>query len=224
MKYTLYIRIIFIITLALFSSQSWGADCKIMEGNWEGIAGSKDIPKFLIKFKVLIQSGEMTIQNFIYTIDGTQTGPFNLNAKCSRNGYQVKMILNWPEVIDTEILNLSQDYMSYEGTWSNTGGSEGFTSMKRISALPDRTSTAEDARSCVVKKDSFTNPTYNLQNICKDAINLKYTFTRSKPFAGTYVTLQPNQETFETANKDEKYKFMACIFPEVPSAINGKCK
>ena len=215
---------IFIISLGLFSSQSWAADCKIMEGNWEGISGSKDIPKYLVKFTVLIQNGKMTIQNLIFIIDGSQDGPHNINAKCSRNGNQVKMILNFPQVIDTEILNLSQDYMSYEGTWSNTGGSEGFTSMKRISALPDTTSTHEDARSCVVKKDSSTNPTYTLQNICKDAINLKYTFTRSKPFAGTYVTLQPNQETFETANKDEKYKFMACIFPEVPSAINGKCK
>lgn len=213
-----------IFSMGLISFQSFATDCKKMEGKWEGTGSSQERPYYSLNYTVLIQNEKLFIPEFTFIVDGHQMVEKNLNVRCSIQGNQLKLIIDFNEVTSTEFINLSKDYMSYEGSWSNTGGGQGFSRVKRISALPKSTLTGEAAKSCIVKKDSTISPTYTLQNICNDSVNLKYTFDRSKPFAGTYVTLQPKQETFETANLNEKYKFLACIFPGVPTAINGKCK
>ena len=64
---------------------------------------------------------------------------------------------------------------------------------------------------------------FALRNTCNYPINLKYTLSSSKPFAGTYTTLQPNQATFETGKIDEKIRFQMCPVPKVPQSLDGGC-
>ncbi len=62
---------------------------------------------------------------------------------------------------------------------------------------------------------------FALKNSCNYAINLKYIFSSSKPFSGTYSTLQPNQVTFETGKQDETVKFKMCPVPKIPQSLDG---
>jgi hypothetical protein len=64
---------------------------------------------------------------------------------------------------------------------------------------------------------------FALRNTCNYPINLKYTLSSSKPFAGTYITLQPNQVTFETGKIYEKIRFQMCPVPKVPQSLDGGC-
>lgn len=68
-----------------------------------------------------------------------------------------------------------------------------------------------------------SNGKFALRNICNFAINLKYTFSISKTFSGTYTTLRPNEMTFETGKENEKIKFMMCPVPKVPQTLDGGC-
>lgn len=64
---------------------------------------------------------------------------------------------------------------------------------------------------------------YGLKNTCSYPINLKYTFSGSKPFSGTYTTLRPGEKTFERAKRDERFRYYECEFPGVPQTLNGGC-
>ncbi|MBJ8554172.1 hypothetical protein [Acinetobacter bereziniae] len=64
---------------------------------------------------------------------------------------------------------------------------------------------------------------FNLKNICDFTINLKYTLSKSQIFAGSYITLAPNQTTFSTGQKDERVDFIICRFPDIPEKIGGSC-
>lgn len=64
---------------------------------------------------------------------------------------------------------------------------------------------------------------YSLKNTCDYPVNIKYIFSSSKPFSGTYTTLRPNQETVETARKDETFRYFVCTAPEVPQSLDGGC-
>lgn len=68
-----------------------------------------------------------------------------------------------------------------------------------------------------------SNGKFALRNSCNFAINLKYTFSISKTFSGTYTTLRPNEMTFETGKENEKIKFMMCPVPKVPQTLDGGC-
>lgn len=68
-----------------------------------------------------------------------------------------------------------------------------------------------------------SNGKFALRNSCNFAINLKYTFSISKTFSGTYTTLRPNEMTFETGKENEKIKFMMCQVPKVPQTLDGGC-
>ena len=62
-----------------------------------------------------------------------------------------------------------------------------------------------------------------LRNTCNNMINIKYTFSESKPFSGTYTTLRPREKTFETGKGKEKIKFNYCTFPKVPQTLEKGC-
>ncbi|MCH7306334.1 hypothetical protein MMP74_18470 [Acinetobacter sp. NIPH 1869] len=70
---------------------------------------------------------------------------------------------------------------------------------------------------------SQPNGQFVLKNTCNYAINLKYIFSSSKPFSGTYSTLQPNQVTFETGKQGENVKYYMCPVPQTPQSLDGGC-
>lgn len=77
---------------------------------------------------------------------------------------------------------------------------------------------------CIQQNFSMhSNNKFSLKNICNYAINVKYTFSSSKPFSGTYTTLPPGQSTFETGRKGEAIKYYMCPLPKVPQSLNGAC-
>ena len=225
-------RLFFIVFLGVFSSQSWAEkSCKYLEGTWTTHIDSGTIDKRNGTKSPLAIDDELQLQGQNYKKSFSNTSGYSMSFdgsySCNKlNEKNYVFTLKYPDGATSSFyITLSDNGLNWSGYLTDSTGREYQSEYTRISALPESTSiTGDDARSCAVKKDSSSNPTYTLQNICKDAINLKYTFTRSKPFAGTYVTLQPNQETFETANQDEKYKYLACFFPKAPSAIGGRCK
>ena len=77
---------------------------------------------------------------------------------------------------------------------------------------------------CIQQNFSMhSNNKFSLKNICDYPINVKYTFSSSKPLSGTYTTLQPSQSTFETGHKGEVIKYRMCPLPKVPQSLNGAC-
>ncbi len=63
-----------------------------------------------------------------------------------------------------------------------------------------------------------------LKNICSQPINVKYMFTKTKPFAGQYTTLRVGEKTFDGYKpQEEGYRYNACYFPAVPQTVNGGC-
>lgn len=77
---------------------------------------------------------------------------------------------------------------------------------------------------CIQKQFSTSSKEkYSLKNTCDYPVNIKYMFSSSKPFSGAYSTLQPNQQTAETARKDESFRYFVCTFPEVPQSLDGGC-
>lgn len=68
-----------------------------------------------------------------------------------------------------------------------------------------------------------SNSRIYLRNTCNQAINIKYVFTKSKPFSGNYSTLQPGGRIFDGAMNNEGYQYVACFVPAVPQSINGGC-
>ena len=86
----------------------------------------------------------------------------------------------------------------------------------------DSTAEASDANICIAL-DDIGNHTFKLKNSCGYPINVLYTFSKSKPFSGGYITLRPNEETFETSDADETIDGWACKFPGVPQSLKGEC-
>lgn len=225
-----------IILMGMISSQAWADNsCRYLEGTWKSHRDSGFNKHNGNEFDGY-RDEELRLQGeqFVYIIRDehitkgqfeTYTGSYSCN-KGKNNNYVIKQ--KFPNVVTTHYIKVSEDGLKWSGYFIHgelKGRDNELDSYyTRVSPIPRLTKIEESAVECITKKDSASSETYTLQNICNDAINLKYTFNRSKPFAGTYVTLQPKQETFETANQDEKYKFLACIFPGVPTAINGKCK
>lgn len=77
---------------------------------------------------------------------------------------------------------------------------------------------------CIQQNFSMhSNNKFSLKNICDYPINVKYTFSSSKPLSGTYTTLPPGQSTFETGHKGEVIKYRMCPLPKVPQSLNGAC-
>lgn len=79
---------------------------------------------------------------------------------------------------------------------------------------------------CMCVSASASGPddeAYVLQNTCSYAVNVKYTFSDSKPFSGTYTTLQANQSTFEQAKQTETARYYECAVPGVPQTLKGGC-
>jgi len=64
---------------------------------------------------------------------------------------------------------------------------------------------------------------FALKNICNYAINVKYIFSASKPFSGTYTTLRPNEVTFATGKQGESVKYYMCPVPQTPQTLDGGC-
>ncbi len=64
---------------------------------------------------------------------------------------------------------------------------------------------------------------YVLKNTCSYVVNVKYTFSDSRPMSGTYSTLPPGHSTFDQARQSESAQFYECVFPAVPQTIRGKC-
>jgi len=64
---------------------------------------------------------------------------------------------------------------------------------------------------------------FTLRNTCNYPINLKYIFSSSKPFSGTYTTLKPTEMTFETGKQGENVKFYMCPVPQTPQSLDGGC-
>lgn len=74
-----------------------------------------------------------------------------------------------------------------------------------------------------VMRDVADDGSFTLKNDCPHAVNVKYTFSSSKPFSGTYTTLQPGARTAERAMPDEDYAFYECAWPAVPQTLKGGC-
>lgn len=64
---------------------------------------------------------------------------------------------------------------------------------------------------------------FTLKNTCDYAINVKYIFSISKPFHGTYTTLRPNETTLEMGSENEKVSYYMCPAPKIPQSLKGLC-
>lgn len=92
--------------------------------------------------------------------------------------------------------------------------------------LDASTSSAQDVQldKCIRKSYSKgIDGKFSLENTCTHMLNIKYTFSKSKPLSGTYSTLRPGQVTLEAAATEETFKYVACDFPTVPQDMNGGC-
>jgi hypothetical protein len=76
---------------------------------------------------------------------------------------------------------------------------------------------------CIVQDFSDSDGGYALKNSCNYAVNVKYIFSESKPFSGSYTTLQAGQRTAERAKKNEGFRYYECRYPEVPQSMTGGC-
>lgn len=79
-----------------------------------------------------------------------------------------------------------------------------------------------EAKGCI-KKEPINDEKFKLINKCNQPVNLKYTFSKSNPFSGTYSTIESGKLTFNEATADEDITFYACFFPSVPQTLKGKC-
>lgn len=104
--------------------------------------------------------------------------------------------------------------------WANSSAKSGKTNKDQVQPKKQDTFLGN----CVEQNfSSQSNGKFALKNTCRFPINLKYTFSSSKPLHGTYITLQPNQLTFETGNANEKIIFYMCPVPKTPQTLNGGC-
>jgi hypothetical protein len=82
----------------------------------------------------------------------------------------------------------------------------------------------ESFAACVAQEFSGKDgDSYVLKNTCTYLINVKYMFSESKPFSGTYTTLRAGEKTFESAKTSESARYYQCKFPGVPQTLNGGC-
>ena len=79
-----------------------------------------------------------------------------------------------------------------------------------------------EAKSCI-EKEFINDGKFKLANKCNQSVNLKFTYSRSKPFAGVYSTIENNKSTFDEGYEDEDVAFYACFAPSAPQSLNGKC-
>ncbi len=77
---------------------------------------------------------------------------------------------------------------------------------------------------CVQQNFSnYRDGKFALANTCNHLINIKYMFSVSAPFSGTYTTLKPKEHTLQRGNEDERVIFSYCPFPKVPQTLQGGC-
>lgn len=126
-------------------------------------------------------------------------------------------------------LRLTPDKMSYKGTFTNPENcaQSGTVSGRRLSPYTAKqkpiTGGGGEAKLCIDKDYSGNSKGFKLYNKCSESVNLKFTFNESKPFSETYITLRPNEKTFDAASETEKYEFYACYFPNIPQTLTGEC-
>lgn len=92
--------------------------------------------------------------------------------------------------------------------------------------LPSSNAPSQDKKlaECVQQNfSSYSNGQFALANTCNYAINIKYMFSVSAPFSGTYTTLQPKGHTFMRGNSEELVVFSYCPTPKVPQTLQGGC-
>ncbi len=76
---------------------------------------------------------------------------------------------------------------------------------------------------CIAMRNENGTGKIKLMNSCNYPVNVKYTFSKSKPMSGTYTTLQPGSTTLESANQPEEIVFNVCRFPSTPISQHGGC-
>ncbi|MFD1559594.1 hypothetical protein ACFSHT_28800 [Paraburkholderia silviterrae] len=84
-------------------------------------------------------------------------------------------------------------------------------------------SSSPDANKCIQIANFDGESDFRIKNICNYPINITYSFSKSKPFAGGYSTLRPNEKTFESCGSDETIDGWACKAPGVPQTLHGGC-
>lgn len=210
-------------------------NCDVLNGQWEIVkdwsnnCGNHDISTFNTNISSTGKSIKLD-ELIINSSTGKVTKDDHDTGNCSMSGSTVSIKAGVLFLYSIEFsLNLSPDKMSFEGNMTGDDcGLHAKITGKRISALPRQAHEpikggGGEARDCIDKDYANSSKGFKLKNICKVAVNLKFTFSKSKPFSDVYTTLQPNESTFSDASEEEQYVFYSCFSPNIPQTINGAC-
>lgn len=198
------ILFVVLITVTFFANAN---DYSKFSGQWNGTA--RNIAGFSFT-----ETLTLNVDSF-GNISGTLTASNNPNTS-NVSGKVVDsntvLLSISPDGVKNLKYKLSGDTLSYSHFFFKGSFKKAFTSKNRMldncleQYYPDNS------------KDVFV-----IRNACNNIINIKYTYSKSKPFSGTYTTLRPREQTFETGKGEEKIKFNYCIFPQVPQTLEDGC-
>lgn len=71
---------------------------------------------------------------------------------------------------------------------------------------------------------TFADLKFALKNRCRHAINVMYSYSRSKPQGGRWITLRPNEVTFDAMTFQEDVRTQVCPAPSFPDGANFRAR
>ena len=212
------------------NTHTQAGSCAIFDGTWKSIdEPTEDLPSGRHDTFVIHATESQTTFVEINELGKkiTYTGTLECVKKGDKN-YTLNFKFPNEGSVATDEIELSRDLQDWRGSFKNTFDNSGESNYTRTTPVPKFKENGikgggGDARSCIQKSFNNNNDKFSFINKCGKSVNLKYTFSQSKPFSDVYTTLRAGEKTFDEANNEEQYDFYSCYAPRIPQTIHGDC-